>query len=499
MRSPNRLPSPVTAPVRWATQAATRRRSPAPGKPADRGCPAPGKPARRGLAHSFSRRLASESGFAVPTVMLMTVAALGMAGVAVSTSIQGQGGTVRDQGTKSALAVAESGIDQALLQFNRYGIAEPNPCEPVGSGEPDAAGWCEPVTGIAVNGGTVTYHVKPDPDGGELEVVAEGAFEEVTRRIHVSSSSSSGQDMFVDATVQSQDGISLNANSEIHAGSATNGDITLSSKARQCGVASVGIGKELKGSGYFSDIDCETSGGEAIEDEISLPPVNQGDAPANNDNDRFFGEDPISGNKGDACWDGEDGNGKVDEDCGSIGSRELLVDSNSSVTMGGSVYSFCKLTLKSNSSLYIAAGAEVTIYFDSPENCGYEDGETQLDLQSNSRITSADGEPVKVRMLFVGSSSTSTRINLNSNTSVDGPCEQNFVVYAPYTDIELDSNTKFCGGLAGKTVHLDSNAQVWTSSGIESFVLPNTAPHYVVHRFVDCTATTVTGLPDAGC
>lgn len=464
-------------------------------------------PLRRG-ARVAARRLASEAGFAVPTVTLMIVAALGMAGVAVATSVQGQGGIVRDQGTKTALAVAESGVDQVLLQYNRHGlVSESNPCEPVSSSGPDEEGWCGPVTGTDVNGGEVTYHVRPAsselPNGEvawtELEIVAVGTFDEVTRRIHISSSSSSGQDMFVDAAVQSKDGITLDSNSEIHAGTATNGDITLASGAKQCGAASVGIGKELKGEGgYYADIDCETSGGEPIEDEISLPPVNQGDAPTNNDNHRLFDEDPISGNNAEACWDGLDGNGVENPEL-PCGPRELLIASNSSVTLGGGVYSFCKLTLRSNSSLYIAAGAEVTIYFDSPEACGYEAGTAQLELKSNSRITSAEGDPVNLALLFVGSPNTATTINLNSETSVDGPCEQNFVVYAPYTDVELDSNTKFCGAMAGKTVHLDSEAQVWTSSGIGKFVLPNTAPHYVAERFVDCTATDVTGVPDEGC
>lgn len=451
-------------------------------------------PVRR-LVLSADRRLASEQGFAVPTVLLMIVAALGMAGVAVSASIQGQSGTVRDQQSKSALAVAESGAGQALLHYNRYGIVpELNPCEPIGSTGPDANGWCAPVAGSAVNGGTTTYYVKPDPGGGELEIVSIGTFAGVTRRIDIAASSSSGQDMFVDADVLSEDGIMLDSNSEIHSGSATNGDITLASNARHCGPASVGVGKELTGSGYYTDVNCTTSG-TVLEGEINLPPVNQGSAAEVNDNGLLFEKDLISGKKGDACWNGFDGNGKKTKSCGA---RELQVDSNSSVTLGGEVYSFCKLTLKSNSSLYIAQGKHVTIYFDSPEACGYPSGTTQLELLSNSRITAAVGKAVNVALLFVGSTARATNIVLNSNTAVDGPCEQNFVVYAPYTDIELDSNTKFCGAMAGKSVHLDSNAEIWTSSGTDTFVLPNTAPHFVVNRFVDCsTATTV--LPDVGC
>jgi hypothetical protein len=458
-------------------------------------------------------RLASEAGFAVPTVFLMLVAALGMAGVAVSTSIQGQGGTVRDQNSKTALAVAESGVDQALLYFNRYGLlTTSNRCEPLGL--PDAE-WCGPVTGTTVNGGAVTYWAKPTstplPTGGvawtDLELVGVGSFNEATRRVHVTAASASGSKMFAKAQVKSQDGVTLNSNAQIHAGTATNGDLTIDSGAEHCGPATVGIGKEKNGAGgYSGDIEnCTAVGGDPAEDEIILPPVNQGNAPEANDNGRLFSEDKISGNKNSACFSGINGKGEVDEKCGGPGSRELVIGSNSSVTLGGKVYSFCKLILDSNSSLFVAekAGAtesaNVIIYFDSPESCGYEDGTTQLELRSNSRITAAGGKSVNLAMLFVGSQDLSTKILLNSETSVDGPCEQNFVIYAPYTDIELESNTRFCGAMAGKSVLLKSKSQVWTSSEVNKFILPNVAPHYVTGHFIDCVASVPTSAPDEGC
>jgi hypothetical protein len=454
----------------------------------------------------IARKPAAEAGFAVPTVLLMLVAALTMAGVAVSSSLQGQGGIVRDQESKTALAVAESGTSQALLQYNRYGLVSgPAPCSPVGGTVPDAAGWCPPVTGVPVNGGTVSYRVRPSGSTlatGEvawtgLEIVSIGTVDGTTRRIELSASSSSGQSPFLDADVKSIDGITLDSNSSIHSGSATNGDITIASNAYLCGPASVGVGKDIKPrSRHYANTNC-TGPGTEVEGEISLPPVNQGSAATVNDNGRFFGQDLVSGNKADACWNGIRASGKS----GSCGARTLEVENNSSLTLGGRVYSFCKLTLQSNSSLYIAAsGAEVTtIFFDSPEACGYGPGTKQLDLRSNSRITSTTGKAINVAMLFVGSPTIPTTINLNSNTSVDGPCEQNFVIYAPYTDVDLDSNTKFCGAMAAKSVHLDSNAHIWTSSGTDSFVLPNTAPHYIANRFVDCTVTAASGPPDEGC
>ncbi len=458
-------------------------------------------------AGDLRRDLASERGFAVPTVTLMLLAAMALAGAAVTASIGGQRGTVRDQDVKSALGVAESGVEQALLRFNHYGVAsETAACVPVGGTAPDAEGWCPEASGT-VNGASVAYRVKPTgtemPSGKiawtEVEVVSVGTLSGVTRRVDVTASSSAGQDIFLNATVQSKEWIGLDQNAQIHAGSATNGNLVIEENADQCGTATVGVGHEKQGGGgYFTDVECEVAGGEPGEEEIDLPPVNQGDAPTENDNGRLFTEDRISGNKNTACFDGHNGTGKEDNSCGT---RELEVGSNSSVTLAGSVYSLCKLTLDSNSSLYVAAGSEVLIYFDSPEACGYESGVTQLELRSNARITPVSGKSSDLALLFVGSPNLETNILLRSESTIKDPvlCEQNFIMYAPYTDIEMESNTSFCGAMAGSTVHLDSNAQVWTGSGVDEFYLPLTAPHYEVSRFVDCTAEPPTGAPNEGC
>jgi hypothetical protein len=462
---------------------------------------------RRNRTLAAVRRPSSEAGFAVPTVTLMLLAAMALAGVAISASIGGQSGVVHDQGAKTALGVAESGVEQALLRYNRYGLVQDtdDPCAPLET-TLEADGWCG-VRQEVVNGGNISYRVRPEwtemPSGDiawtELEVVSTGTLSGLTRRVNLTADSSAGQDIFIDATVQAEEGIELDSKAEIHAGTATNGDLTIESNAKQCGIATVGVGKKKNGGGgYFSDVECGVSGGTPGEDEIELPPVEQGNVPNENDNGRLFTLDRVSGNKNTACFDGHNGSGKADSSCGS---RELAIGSNSSVTLGGSVYSFCKLTLKSNSSLYIAPTAHVKIYFDSPEACGYEEEPaTQLALLSNSQITPQSGDSASVALLFVGSPDRATHILLNSNTSIeDLVCSQNFVIYAPYTDVELNSNTSFCGAIAGKTVHLDSNSKIWTSSGVQEFFLPLVAPHYVSSRFVECNATAPASAPDEGC
>lgn len=444
----------------------------------------------------------------MPTVLLMTVAALGMAGVAVTTSIQGQSGTVRDQGAKAALAVAESGVSQALLHYNR-GLP---PCAPSTLG-----GWCGPVTGMSVSGGAVNYWARTLDSAEEcgvgnevecLEIVSVGTVNGVSRRVDVMASSlpteeSANKGPFATAGVLSYEDMTLDSNAVIHTGTATNGYLSLKSNAKQCGQASVGIGKKLitsPNAQYHSNSSCTSPSSTVLQQELTLPRVEQGDAATNNDNHRLFALDQISGNKGDACWNGKTGLGKSTSVCGA---RELRIDNKSAVTLGGKIYSFCKLTLRSNSALYVESNVNTTIYFDSPENCKQTSGVYQLDLQSNSRITSTSGDPVTIAMLFVGSETMQTRILLNSNTEVDGPCEQNFVIYAPLSDVTLNSNSRFCGAIAGKTIHLDSNAEIWSAKGSESFnlpgvELPETPAHYTPYRFLECSPAPAS-TPNDGC
>lgn len=461
------------------------------------------------ISAALRRRLASEQGFALPTVMLMTIAAMGMAAVGVMASIQSQSGVVRDQGSKSAVAVAESGVEQALLHYNR---GTP-PCEASVEGE-----WCGPVSGMSVNGGSVQYWARLG--SGEscavanevecVEIVSQGTVNGVTRRVDVFSSSLSSSDSqhhgpFYKANVISKEDLTLDSNAVIHTGTETNGNVELNSNARLCGATSVGIGKEMKtepNTGYYSDPQCTATETTYLEQEVTLPLVKQGNAATENDNGRLFSEDAVSGNKGDACWSGFDANGKASSKCEA--EREFNVEHNSAVTLGGTIYSMCKMTLLNNSALYVESGADVTIYFDSPENCGYSSATTQVNLQSNSRITSASDEPISIAMLFVGSETIPTKVILNSNTAVNGPCEQNFVVYAPLSEVELNSNSKFCGAIAAETVHLDSNAEIWAASGTEEFELgeeeefPPTPAHYTAFRYVECSGE-VAGSPDAGC
>lgn len=431
--------------------------------------------------------LKREGGFAVPTVLMMIVGVFSIAMAGALVSMSAQRGAIRDADTKAALAAAEAGANQALLRYNRFAPTNANSCVVSSSGTlglaaPAGTGWCSPVTGTT-NDGTFEYHASPTP--GEIEIVSTGVSNGVTRRIEVAANSVSGQGIFSTSTVKSRENITLDSNAQIRANAATNGGMNLASNAKLCGTGSVGVGQSLNlvsNAQHHADPAC-TGTGTTTEKPLTLPAVNQGNAATVNDNARFFSQDLRTGGTR-VTWVPE--------------TRTMELRQNSSLTLGGSVYSFCKLTMSSNTAIYVAPGATVTIFFDSPEACGLPANTEQLRLSSNARITASGGGPSNVALLFVGSDTVPTRISLNSNTQVAGACEQNFVIYAPRTDFYFDSNSTYCGAVAGKSIHMDSNAKLYTDSAAKDFVLPNTAPHYELSSFIECGGP-AGNPPDAGC
>jgi FPC/CPF motif-containing protein YcgG len=166
--------------------------------------------------------------------------------------------------------------------------------------------------------------------------------------------------------------------------------------------------------------------------------------------------------------------------------------------------------MSQNSTIYVAPGQQVRIFFDSPENCGLpaynsttgtlQKSTAQMWLESNTRLTASSGDPssLNVAIMFVGSPTIPTGAVMSSNSDSGAACVQNFVIYAPRTNIELNSNSTYCGAIAGKAIHLDQNAKFNTDTAVQSFVLPNTAPHFITTKYVDCSTTAVSP-PNANC
>ena len=449
--------------------------------------------------HRFAR-FADESGIAVPLVLAVLVVGLSLGSAAVLASVNVQRGSVRDENSKYAIAAADAAVLEAIHRQNQIPTTSGNRCLVIGSGLtliPGAAsadGWCPQVSG-SVGDATWTYRVRHLPAANgivSMEVVGTGASDGITRRVEVMATSQLEGSVFGNNSVVGDDYIALDSNSSILGSAATNGDINLLGNSFLCGNAQYGTGADdefnLGTNASHGGPKCSgTTYPPPTPADTNLVPVFQGDVPTVNSNGRFFGQDLRGGSFSNITW--------------TPATRTLIIDGNSSLTLGGTNYSLCRLELGSNSTLYIAAGAAVRIYFDSPENCGQSSGVSQLLMQSNTRIVSSSGTPASVALLFVGSSATPplvTKAQLNSNTTGGGAaCSSSFIIYGPKTDINLNSNATWCGAIAGKSVYLDSNSRVTAHPGTPGFTLPMPLL-YQGARYVECVGTATTA-PDQGC
>src|SRR4029078_10707706 len=113
---------------------------------------------------------------------------------------------------------------------------------------------------------------------------------------------------------------------------------------------------------------------------FNLQPVDQGNAPTVNDNGRIGNPPGVA--SADTCTS-----------CANIdwnpATRVLNLRNNATLTLGGNVYSLCRLDLDNSSQLKIAArplGTSVRIYIDSPENCGGANGMGSVSVRNDSTI-----------------------------------------------------------------------------------------------------------------
>jgi hypothetical protein len=438
--------------------------------------------------------LPDEGGFAVPTTLLAVIAAFGLATAGVIASVNAQHGTVRDQDSKAALAIAEAGVSNALLRFNRI-IPSPatDVCDPVGGTTAGTDGWCTTHGTGTIDRGSYDYLVRPFAAQGAVpggvEIVSTGTVSGVTRRVTATAEAiTDGFRPFEGlASVIGLDGITLNAGSEIHADVATNGNIGLNSgSALDCDFAQVGPGRGYSPFNNPADY-CPLSYG-----NVSLPPVDPADVATNNSNGNICNLDPIVGQSCASAWNPT--------------TKVLQLNPNSAITLGSSGgesnYAFCQVVLSSKSYIHIANGAKVRMYFLSPDSPPCLNVRSPLILNSRAKIDPTGSDATSLAILVVGSDTRPTNIDFNADASLFS-CEQSFVIYAPRTTVTLNNDTSVCGGVAAKSVIVNEGATVLASNTADEFEFPpQGATHYgPPDDFIECSATPPgpTAAPDGGC
>jgi hypothetical protein len=456
------------------------------------------------LRHRLRPLIHGERGMALPTALFAMIASFALASAAVLSSIDAQQGTKRDHQAKEAIAAADAGLNVALLRLNRFqSNLETAPCVgPNGESQLATAGWCPATPAESVNEATFSYQVSEYKKGNagseqgeegeqsastELSVVAVGTAGAVSRRVEVGLVSTNGEKVFARDGLIGQDGIEMEGTAvEIKTNVGTNGSITSNGHGTICGDVRHGKGKSIPP----GQPEC---GGEVSEGEKSLPPI---EVPENiateNSNCRLVPDcsDPeqvdtySKHRKATEPWDSE---GRA----GNLGS--INVGSNAALTLSGSDYFVCGLFINSG-QLIMEAGKRVRIFVDTPEDCGLDPSEPQVEMKGNATIeatgyTAAEGYAVP-EIYVLGPSP----VKLTGNA---GAGENELVLYAPYSEVELGGSATWKGYLAGKSMRLHGNPTIEKSLGQAPDNLTLSTLWERTH-YVECTGASASP-PNASC
>lgn len=420
--------------------------------------------------------LSREEGFAVATALIAMTVAFSFASAAVVYSVNTQRGTTRDHGSKEAIAAADAGANVALMRLNQFStaVSGANPCVGVSSNvlvvtHAEVDGWCPQLTGTVGNA-TYSYRVGPSTTAcGQATscVVAVGTSSGVSRRIEITLGTSTVGGALSKAGVLGQEEITLANNAEIRVGVGTNGNVALSNSASICGDIRHGVGKKTtfensasQCSGYV-----KTEGNETLPQVSSFIPTNIATQNSDYRLVKCTSESPSKVPTG--CQSDSYTKKWESKTPWNSSTRTIEPAQNSTLTLTGGDYFICRLNLGNNSHLIMGAGATVRIFFDTPENCGVKANEAQIEVGNNADITSSGYQPSEGKfsvpgLYVMGSATIPTKVVFGNNGGSD-----QFVLYAPNSNVYLENNATYKGAVAGKTVYLSNHAKVEQDEGFE--------------------------------
>ncbi len=488
---------------------------------------------------------------ALPFALFAMIASMALAGAAVMATVDVQHGAQRDNSAKGAIAAADAGANVARLRLARYAtVLATQPCLKLSATNTlegtvaESDGWCPDVSGT-VGGGSYVYRVSPAGStcgAYKLCVISTGIVGGVSRRIEVTFNESAVQQAAeTEPSIEEgggeeggggsqenglsgfegligQAGIELSGNADVRVGVGTNGDVTAEGNASVCGDIRHGVGKGWHTTGNAS----QCNGYEVTEGNTVMPPVSSfmpADIATNNSDYRLVEcttTKPVkepSGCESDA-YSGHRNSTKP----WNASARAVAVASNDTLTLSGGDYWICSLSLSGNSQLIMAAGAQVRLFFDTPENCGLSPGTAQIALSGNTRIASSNKLAMPAFYLL-GSETVPTSVNLTGNASTT----DEFVIYGPNTTMNISGNATYKGVIAGKKVVMSGNGKIEDDSSYEppaeikptiepsqpkegeppgggSSTTVTTARYFTPQTYVECSGTASAGSqPDADC
>lgn len=418
---------------------------------------------------ALRRRLAGQSGFILPTAIIVLFALALLTGVAIDVSVQTSSSTSRDDNTKAALEAAEAGLRVATYRLGALAPSEVQCITGSAVGAP-TGGYCEEASAENLgNAATFQYWTTPALKAGEtcagqvVEIQAgvaqrcvtsQGKVNGISQRLQARVEVVPGEKLFPVNGIVGLNQLKISGSVKVPAVVASNGKIIGEGSAafeggfELCGPGGVftpKAGKERNSTGVTVHKigGTESAGPEwertrlPAECPIKAPLPKNHASEGSNEDARIGVSDRREGT---TTWTGAP-------------NYELTLESNGKLTLEGSKYYFCNLNAERNSKLVIGATAKVEIFIDSPED------KTSKCKANTGKFTGSNA--------FVVENLTKNPADLLIEAYGKGPIELlngaklEGSIYAPEGEVNINGGTGFKGGIVGNKVHLEAGAGIF--------------------------------------
>lgn len=400
------------------------------------------------------RLLAREAGVSLPLALgaltLVTVLAAGVAAGAVRLSDESN----RDRDHKRALAVAEAGLRAATYRLNKLGPSSGSCVTDVATAPAD--GECPPFTEDVGNGASYTYRVSPvlglnDRCAGlsvertvqdalvidQRCVTARAQANGVARRLQARVAALAGRPLLPVPGILGLDGVTTVNSADIAGDVGSNALIKLGNSSTVTGnlaISASAPNPEIGDSSVTGPVVRRTP----AEGPWVLAPVDPGTSATVNDNGRITsGLDPSS---------------KVTY---TASTRQLTMGNSSSLTLGGGTYNFCGIGFTNSGHLFVAPGAKVRIFIDSPDrpDSGCPAG-TGTITASNSAEINAAGPAESLQIYVYGRTSSGSG---NGLIEFKNSVKMQAVLHAPQSSVVFKNSAEFTGAINATTVAFENS------------------------------------------
>jgi Tfp pilus assembly protein PilX len=415
------------------------------------------------------RQLLAESGFALPTAIIILFVVTLLTGTAITAATQSSKSATRDTNVKAELEAAEAGLQVASYRLTQLGPSETqciNKSEAITVAAKEVESKCKDGSESLGNGASFQYWTTLPLKAGETcagRTVASIANTsqrcatsvgtangvEPAVRLQLLVSGPSAGTLFPVNGLLGLESVEIGNNTEVDAKGGTNGKLSVGNNSN---VESVALGKssppsQPEGGGTWGPVTREAT-------DFALSPVSFGGTATENSNYRIENGLKVPQTS------------PYDESSGIEykATRTLEVGNKGELKLGGGVYNFCNLTLGNKARIEVLG--ETKIYIDSPNDpsskCKAGDG--VFSIANNANIVNPSNDPTKLQIYVFDESGGP--VEMSNNLTFYG------TIYAPHSTVNIKNNAEWVGAVAAKSVSLKNNGTFRSDKRVESLVRP---------------------------